>query len=61
MKKLDMLTAALKNGTSIVDVIRENSHELEMEGDFCPCGTPEWEEYVAGIVSTADASRKAAI
>lgn len=54
MKKLDKLTAALKSGTSVVDVIRENAAMREIAAETeCPCGTAEWEDYVAGIVADA--------
>ena len=62
MKKLDMLTAALKSGNSVVDVIRNNSNACGLETEMeCPCGTPEWEDYVAGIYADAINALKAAV
>lgn len=55
MKELDMLTAALKSGNSVVRVIRENAkfHGTELAETECPCGTPSWEDFVARIYEDA--------
>jgi len=63
MKELEMLTAALKSGESVVRVIRENAefHDIYVAEAECPCGTPSWEEYVAAISADAvDAPLRAA-
>ena len=54
MEKLEKLTAALKNGTSVVDIILQNASKREIATETeCPCGTPQWEDYVEGIVADA--------
>ena len=59
MRKLDQITDALKSGKPIVDIIRGGVNTTVDGETECPCGTADWEAYVADIIADALGQKQA--